>query len=134
MFRFVEKFSRRALFLCILGLVTGLFTVLINYFILKLNKSGLSLAYNGSWSEGFFSYIGYNSFLILISSLLTHYIAPVAAGSGIPEMKSILSGAKLPEYLSVKTLFVKCIALTFAVGGNLTIGQEGYLFCIYFYL
>lgn len=40
-------------------------------------------------------------------------------------MKSILSGARLPEYLSLKTLFVKIIGLIFAVGGGLTIGQEG---------
>ena len=33
-------------------------------------------------------------------------------GSGIPEMKTIISGIDMPQYLSFKTLFTKVLGLT----------------------
>ena len=38
---------------------------------------------------------------------LTRHVAPAAAGSGIPEMKSILAGNPVLTYLSSRTLLAK---------------------------
>ncbi|TIB66930.1 hypothetical protein E3P77_01929 [Wallemia ichthyophaga] len=48
-----------------------------------------------------------------------------AAGSGIPEMKAILSGFVIRGYLGVCTLFCKCIGLAFSVASGLNLGKEG---------
>ena len=54
-----------------------------------------------------------------------YYIAPAASGSGIPEMKSMLSGFDMPGYLSWRTLLAKVVGLTLALGSSLPVGKEG---------
>ncbi|KAK4983843.1 hypothetical protein LTR50_006970 [Elasticomyces elasticus] len=48
-----------------------------------------------------------------------------AAGSGVAEVKVILSGFVLHGYLGVKTLVAKTLALSLSVGSGLSIGKEG---------
>ncbi|KXN92468.1 H(+)/Cl(-) exchange transporter 3 [Leucoagaricus sp. SymC.cos] len=48
-----------------------------------------------------------------------------AAGSGIPEIKTILSGFVIHGYLGARTLFTKAVGLTLAVASGLTLGKEG---------
>lgn len=50
-----------------------------------------------------------NFVLLMFSSLITAYVAPAAAGSGIPEVKAYLNGVDAPGIFSVKTLVVKVI-------------------------
>jgi len=49
----------------------------------------------------------------------------MAAGSGIPEIKTILSGFVIPGFLSWKVLLVKAIGSTFAVATGMCLGKEG---------
>lgn len=46
------------------------------------------------------------------------------AGSGIPEMKTILRGVALKEYLTFKTLVAKVIGLTATLGSGMPLGKE----------
>lgn len=48
-----------------------------------------------------------------------------AAGSGIPEIKTILSGIVIHGYLGGRTLFTKCTGLALAVASGLSLGKEG---------
>ncbi|EEH40160.2 voltage-gated chloride channel (ClcA) [Paracoccidioides lutzii Pb01] len=48
-----------------------------------------------------------------------------AAGSGVAEVKVILSGFVLHGYLGFKTLVVKTLALVLAVASGLSVGKEG---------
>jgi chloride channel 3/4/5 len=48
-----------------------------------------------------------------------------AAGSGVAEVKVILSGFVLHGYLGVKTLVIKTLALILSVASGLSIGKEG---------
>ncbi len=48
-----------------------------------------------------------------------------AAGSGVAEVKVILSGFVMHGYLGVKTLIVKTLALILSVGSGLSVGKEG---------
>jgi len=59
------------------------------------------------------------------AALLVDVLAIQAAGSGIPEMQSILSGIWLHRYLSLNVLFTKVAALICAAGSGLSIGKEG---------
>ncbi len=49
----------------------------------------------------------------------------MAAGSGIPEIKTILSGFVIPHFLDLKVLVVKAIGATFAVATGMCLGKEG---------
>ncbi|KAI6131653.1 chloride channel [Pisolithus croceorrhizus] len=48
-----------------------------------------------------------------------------AAGSGIPEIKTILSGFVIHGYLGARTLFTKSLGLALSVGSGLSLGKEG---------
>ncbi|CAL1706418.1 unnamed protein product [Somion occarium] len=48
-----------------------------------------------------------------------------AAGSGIPEIKTILSGFVIHGYLGGRTLFTKAVGLTLSVAAGLSLGKEG---------
>ncbi|TFK44756.1 voltage-gated chloride channel [Crucibulum laeve] len=48
-----------------------------------------------------------------------------AAGSGIPEIKTILSGFVIHGYLGGRTLVTKSIGLAFSVASGLSLGKEG---------
>uniref|UniRef100_A0A1I7SRN0 Chloride channel protein n=1 Tax=Bursaphelenchus xylophilus TaxID=6326 RepID=A0A1I7SRN0_BURXY len=63
--------------------------------------------------------------LVTSSALFAHYVAPQAIGSGIPEMKTILRGVVLKEYLSFRTLASKMVGLTLSLGSGMPIGKEG---------
>jgi len=49
----------------------------------------------------------------------------MAAGSGLPEIKTILSGFVIPHFLDFKVLLVKAIGATFAVATGMCLGKEG---------
>lgn len=48
----------------------------------------------------------------------------MAAGSGIPEIKTILSGFVIPHFLDFKVLVVKAVGSTFAVSTGMCLGKE----------
>ncbi|KAF2460892.1 chloride channel [Lineolata rhizophorae] len=49
----------------------------------------------------------------------------MAAGSGIPEIKTILSGFVIPNFLDLKVLLVKAFGSIFAVSTGMCLGKEG---------
>lgn len=63
--------------------------------------------------------------LALLAGVSAHVISPHAAGSGIPEMKCILSGMSLTHYLSFRTFFAKLLGLICAISSGLSVGKEG---------
>lgn len=58
----------------------------------------------------------------------------MAAGSGIPEIKTILSGFSIPSFLSFRVLVVKAFGAVFAVSTGMCLGKEGpvSLLCRYY--
>jgi chloride channel 2 len=60
----------------------------------------------------FIAWIALPVCLILFSAGFVHLVAPQSIGSGIPEMKTILRGVALKEYLTFKTLVAKVVGLT----------------------
>jgi chloride channel 3/4/5 len=49
----------------------------------------------------------------------------MAAGSGIPEIKTVLSGFVIPHFLDLKVLVVKAVGSAFAVATGMCLGKEG---------
>ncbi|MBN3317962.1 CLCN6 protein, partial [Atractosteus spatula] len=50
---------------------------------------------------------------------------PIAAGSGIPEIKSYLNGVKIPGIVRFRTFVCKAVGVLFSVAGGLFVGKEG---------
>ncbi|XP_063116564.1 chloride channel protein 2 isoform X5 [Cavia porcellus] len=63
--------------------------------------------------------------MALVSWAMDYAIAVCLQGSGIPEMKTILRGVVLKEYLTLKTFVAKVIGLTCALGSGMPLGKEG---------
>ncbi|KAL8149758.1 hypothetical protein AgCh_006684 [Apium graveolens] len=63
--------------------------------------------------------------LTLFACLITAFIAPEAAGSGIPEVKAYLNGVDAPAIFSFKTLLVKIVGSIAAVSSSLHVGKAG---------
>lgn len=70
-------------------------------------------------------YAGSAMLLVLFAVLLTVYVGPGANGSGVVEVMGLLNGINYPDAIGFTTLFVKVVALTFAVTAGLCIGKEG---------
>uniref|UniRef100_A0A8C7VAY2 Chloride channel, voltage-sensitive 2a n=1 Tax=Oncorhynchus mykiss TaxID=8022 RepID=A0A8C7VAY2_ONCMY len=73
----------------------------------------------------YLAWVTYPVVLITFSAGFTQILSPQAVGSGIPEMKTILRGVVLKEYLTFKTFVAKVIGLTCALGSGMPLGKEG---------
>ncbi|XP_069948569.1 chloride channel protein 2-like isoform X3 [Cherax quadricarinatus] len=114
-------------FLAMLGIVMAIVSFMMDYGIAMCNKAQLWL-YRDLASHQALQYLAWVSLpvcLILFSAGFVHILAPQAVGSGIPEMKTILRGVVLKEYLTFKTLVAKVIGLTATLGSGLPLGKEG---------
>mmetsp|Transcript_107697 Transcript_107697/g.347631 ORF Transcript_107697/g.347631 Transcript_107697/m.347631 type:complete len:769 (+) Transcript_107697:62-2368(+) len=74
---------------------------------------------------GFGYYVAISTTMATVSALLTWAFAPMARGSGIPEIKTILGGFVMPQVLDANTLVIKIIGLSFSVAAGLACGKEG---------
>ncbi|XP_018817868.1 chloride channel protein CLC-c isoform X2 [Juglans regia] len=63
--------------------------------------------------------------LATAAAALCAYIAPAAAGSGIPEVKAYLNGVDAHSILAPSTLFVKIFGSIFGVAAGFVVGKEG---------
>ncbi|CAG8515775.1 4880_t:CDS:2 [Dentiscutata heterogama] len=66
-----------------------------------------------------------SSKIITHNSYIKKELKSYAAGSGIPEVKTILSGFVIRGFLGVRTLWVKAITLAMVVAAGMTLGKEG---------
>lgn len=115
--------------LAFLGVSTALIGFLLDLCISVLQGWRRSMAEHGTdeVTDGL-SFAIWMTFSVLVACLsvaCTHHISPQGIGSGIPEMKVILKGVDLAEYLSFRTLVSKVVGLLFALGSGLPIGKEG---------
>lgn len=99
------------------GLVAGGVTMLTKA-TLPAAESGDDIDETGSGSSS-------SSSKVHFTETATGKSMYMAAGSGIPEIKTILSGFVIPHFLDFKVLVVKAVGATFAVGTGMNLGKEG---------
>ncbi|KAJ8363929.1 hypothetical protein SKAU_G00127600 [Synaphobranchus kaupii] len=66
-----------------------------------------------------------NSVFVLVGAVIVAFFEPIAAGSGIPQIKCYLNGVKIPRVVRLKTLVVKVCGVISSVVGGLAVGKEG---------
>ena len=79
----------------------------------------------GALYTSFGFYVVFSVILASCAGVTTVYIAPGAAGSGIPELMGALNGVKIPGILSFRVLIFKTFGVILAVSGTLCVGKEG---------
>ena len=52
-------------------------------------------------------------------------LVPLAAGSGIPEIKAFLNGISLRGLVRIRVLLAKVVGVCFSVSSGIPIGKEG---------
>lgn len=52
------------------------------------------------------------------------FLSLLFSGSGIPELKTILRGVVLKEYLTLKAFVAKVVGLTAGLGSGMPVGKE----------
>ncbi|EFA80346.1 chloride channel protein [Heterostelium album PN500] len=116
------------LFIPLLGIIIAGMGLLCDETLNKLNILRLQLMGEDKPEYGLRNgliYVTYCTVLSFISVSCISFISPYAVGSGIPEMKSILSGINLSRVLGWKTLLSKLIGMIAATAAGLTIGRTG---------
>ena len=53
------------------------------------------------------------------------WLEPLAAGSGIPEIKAFLNGVNLHKVVRVRVLVAKVLGMCFSCAAGLPLGKEG---------
>ncbi|KAL7378533.1 hypothetical protein ABVT39_015311 [Epinephelus coioides] len=66
-----------------------------------------------------------NSAIVMLGAIIVAFFEPIAAGSGIPQIKCYLNGVKIPRVVRLKTLVVKVCGVICSVVGGLAVGKEG---------
>ncbi|KAL4335613.1 hypothetical protein GQ457_07G041180 [Hibiscus cannabinus] len=80
---------------------------------------------SGRYETAFLVFFLSNLGLTLFAAIITAFIAPAAAGSGIPEVKAYLNGVDAPGIISLRTCIVKIMGSISAVSSSLLVGKAG---------
>ncbi|XP_051736941.1 chloride channel protein 2a isoform X6 [Ctenopharyngodon idella] len=123
----ISRVGEDWIFLILLGLLMALVSWAMDYTI-AFCQQAQKWMYGGLHSNMLLQYLAWVTYpvvLITFSAGFTQILAPQAVGSGIPEMKTILRGVVLKEYLTFKTFVAKVIGLTCALGSGMPLGKEG---------
>nr|XP_046273210.1 chloride channel protein 1-like isoform X2 [Scatophagus argus] len=123
----VTRLGEDWIFLVLLGITMALVSWTMDYASAKSLQAykWIHGELRGNIPLQYVAWVSYPLMFILFSSLFCHLVAPQAIGSGIPELKTILRGVVLKEYLTLKAFIAKVIGLTLALGSGMPVGKEG---------
>ncbi|XP_056393076.1 H(+)/Cl(-) exchange transporter 7 isoform X1 [Hyla sarda] len=116
-----------------IGILTGLIACFIDIMVEQLAGVKYQVIKNnidkftekGGLSFSLLLWATLNVVIVMFGSLIVAFIEPVAAGSGIPQIKCFLNGVKIPHVVRLKTLVVKVCGVILSVVGGLAVGKEG---------
>uniref|UniRef100_A0A8D0CN14 Chloride channel protein n=1 Tax=Scleropages formosus TaxID=113540 RepID=A0A8D0CN14_SCLFO len=117
----------------LIGILTGLIACFIDivvenlaglkYKVIKENIEKFTEA--GGLSISLILWAFLNSVIVMMGAIIVAFFEPIAAGSGIPQIKCYLNGVKIPRVVRLKTLVVKVCGVICSVAGGLAVGKEG---------
>nr|XP_023026606.1 H(+)/Cl(-) exchange transporter 7 [Leptinotarsa decemlineata] len=129
----VQKSTARWFIFLLIGMITALIACFIDISVEELStikyaflsKNMDKYVTQGKLHIPYLFWVISNIVPVLIGSILVAYGEPIAAGSGIPQVKCYLNGVKIPRVVRIKTLAVKSIGVICSVVGGLAGGKEG---------
>ncbi|GMR38322.1 hypothetical protein PMAYCL1PPCAC_08517, partial [Pristionchus mayeri] len=111
-----------------LGIITAVLSIgtdIAIEYMLHLRIFLFETAHKWHQHAGALVWVGYITVSATLAALFCKAVAPQAVGSGIPEVKVIMHGFVLKNYLSAKTLLAKIVSLVLTLGGGFPVGKEG---------
>jgi len=120
--------SRLVLFMALLGIVAALFIFLVDMCVALIFELRRHISVDlTSGPLGYIIYVASGVLLCLLSTYVCQRWSKEAEGSGLPQMKAIMSGFydKLKTSLDKGALMAKAVGLVCAIGGGLPVGWEG---------
>ncbi|XP_029359810.1 chloride channel protein 1 [Echeneis naucrates] len=123
----LTKMGEDWIFLVLLGLTMALVSWSMDYASAKSLQAykWIHGELKGNVALQYLAWVTYPMILVMFASLFCHLVSPQAIGSGIPELKTILRGVVLKEYLTLKAFIAKVIGLTAGLGSGMPVGKEG---------
>uniref|UniRef100_A0A7S2K5L0 Chloride channel protein n=1 Tax=Zooxanthella nutricula TaxID=1333877 RepID=A0A7S2K5L0_9DINO len=120
----------RWLYLCAAGFGAGAVAVAICSVLKLVNEAKVGAQeqlFQAGYGLGvrYLAWVGSSLVLAAVAGFLVCYVEPLAAGSGIPEIKCILNGIDLPNVLRMRTLVAKALGIVCSVAAGLPCGREG---------
>ena len=115
---------------CLIGVAMGCFAFAVDWGIDKLNDARylrvLRAAAGGAgfWRP-YFAFVSMAAAFACVAGGLVSFVEPLAAGSGIAEVKTYLNGVHIRGLLTVRTLAAKLAGVVFSIGAGLVAGKEG---------
>eukprot|EP01112_Ceratiomyxa_fruticulosa_P021038 TRINITY_DN7322_c0_g1_i2.p1 TRINITY_DN7322_c0_g1~~TRINITY_DN7322_c0_g1_i2.p1 ORF type:complete len:889 (+),score=170.66 TRINITY_DN7322_c0_g1_i2:280-2946(+) len=88
-------------------------------------SNAMRLGIKTGWLMDYFLYILCAIIFAGLSAWFVKSFARFAAGSGIPEVKTILGGFVIKSFATPMTLLIKCVGLILTVSAGLNAGKEG---------
>uniref|UniRef100_A0AAQ6A6B0 Chloride channel protein n=1 Tax=Amphiprion ocellaris TaxID=80972 RepID=A0AAQ6A6B0_AMPOC len=117
----------------LIGFLTGLIACFIDivveqlagikYQVVKENIEKFTEA--GGLSISLILWAVLNFTFVMVGAIIVAFFEPIAAGSGIPQIKCYLNGVKIPRVVRLKTLVIKVCGVICSVVGGLAVGKEG---------
>ncbi|KAG8569837.1 hypothetical protein GDO81_014558 [Engystomops pustulosus] len=116
-------------FLFALGVIMALISFTMDFTVSKLLNAHrwLQQELGNNTFLRYLSWIVYPIALVAFSTGFAQSITPHSGGSGIPELKTILTGVILEEYLTIKNFGAKVVGLTctLSAGSTMFLGKVG---------
>ena len=112
-------------FIIFFSILTSLFLVFLDKLII------MSFKKRKIWSNTEYPFLNYfiwvitSVLFILCATSVGYYISPDADGSGIPEMKTVLSGVPIYRYFSFNAFIGKSLGIFAAIVSGASVGKVG---------
>eukprot|EP00929_Paragymnodinium_shiwhaense_P000861 TRINITY_DN101063_c0_g1_i1.p1 TRINITY_DN101063_c0_g1~~TRINITY_DN101063_c0_g1_i1.p1 ORF type:complete len:830 (+),score=149.60 TRINITY_DN101063_c0_g1_i1:103-2592(+) len=125
-----RKGAVRWLLLIVIGATTAVIAVCIELAVKSIFNARFRLVRmvgeaGSSLVLQYLTYVVFCMALAAVAGWLVCFVEPLAAGSGIPEVKCYLNGVDLPRLVRATTLFAKAPGMMFSVSAGLPCGKEG---------
>ena len=113
-------------FLLILGISAAILGLAMEQtmHLLILGRNKLA-SQTSNYFVNYMLWVLFSMTMCLLAAFLVHFVGPYSAGSGIPAVKSILSGVLMEHYLSFRTLLTKVLGLICVIAAGIFVGKEG---------
>lgn len=108
------------------GIAAWIIDRIVESFILwKWSITQMIIANQESFGLAMLTFVALSVLFGGIAALLTVFVGPGAVGSGTTELMAYLNGINYPNFIGIRTLFVKIFGTSLAVSAGLCIGKEG---------
>jgi len=109
----------------ILGILTAITGVMLDFLTIYCFNIRLKFFQGEDGALAFFTFYISGFVFASITTSLGALVNPAVDGSGVPELKSIMSGANTYRYLDSNVFFAKFIGMCTAYGAGMQVGRAG---------